>query len=106
MKQREVVVTQSAADDLSAAVRYIAKTVQNAQAAANLLDEFDALTQRLKDNAQGYPFVRDEVARAAGYRWAGFGNYMAFFRVEDSNKRVVIDRIAYNKRNWVQLRVE
>ena len=106
MRRREVVVTQHAADDLSSAVRYIAKTLLNPQAAEKLLDEFDAMTARLTNEAESYAFVRDEVARASGYRWAEFGNYMAFFRIEEAANRVVIDRVSYNKRDWAKFLVK
>ena len=99
----QVFVTQKASDDLSSAVRYISFSLSNAQAAARLLDSFDQLVQKLEAFASTYPFVREEIAASAGYRWAQFGNYLAFFRVEEATSTVVIDRISYKKRNWKAL---
>lgn len=103
MSAFRVFVTQKASDDLSAAVRYITFSLSNASAARQLLDSFDELVGKLESFAPTYPFVRDEIAASAGYRWAEFGNYMVFFRVDEQSSVVCIDRISYKKRNWTAL---
>lgn len=106
MNRLRAKITESAIQDLNTAARYISKNLMNPQAASDLLDSFDALVLALENTAHVYPFVRDEVAKAAGYRWAEIGNYMVFFRVDNANTTVYIERIAYKKRNWISLLVE
>lgn len=103
MSAFRVSVTQKASDDLSATVWYITLSLSNASAARQLLDSFDELVDKLESFAPTYPFVRDDVATSAGYRWAEFGNYMVFFRVDEQLGVVCIDRISYKKRNWAAL---
>ena len=103
MRNRNVFITQSAHDDLRAAARYIHTTLQNPAAATDLLDAFDSLVGQLEEIADVYPFVRDELAKASGYRWTEIGNYMVFFRIADDDQTVVVERIAYNKRSWASL---
>ena len=96
-------MTQKASDDLSSAARYMTLSLSNASAARQLLDSFDELVGKLESFAPTYPFVRDEIAASAGYRWAEFGNYMVSFRVDEQSGVVCIDRISYKKRNWAAL---
>ena len=67
------------------------------------MDDFDSLVARLEQGAGAFPFVRDEIARASGYRWSEIGNYMVFFRIAEDDQAVMVERVAYNKMNWIGL---
>lgn len=99
----DVVESASEARDLDAAVSYLVDALKNPSAAKHLLDEYESLVGALGKTPSFFPFVRDDLLRAAGYRWAQALSYLVFFTVDEENKQVRIERIAHESRNWAAL---
>ncbi len=99
-----VVVADPAANDLDGIVAYHIDTLSAPRAAADLLDDFDALLSELEETPGMYPKVRNLKLAMAGYRWAPIANsYAAFFIIDEGENQVTIDRILYRPRNWQSL---
>ena len=103
MKGYTVVVSAIAARDLEMAVAYLADTLKSPAAARKLLDEYDHMLASLAEYPLSHPLVQDDLLSYAGYRWAAFSSYVAFFTVEEQGKVVSIHRIAHEARSWMQL---
>jgi len=71
------------------ALRYYAEIVKKA-------NSLSAMPER-------YPFVNDEVLRAAGYRWLAVRNYIIFYFVNKVSHKVQIRRILYSGRDYTVL---
>lgn len=98
-----VVESAHARRDLDAAISYPADTLKSPAAAGSLLLRYEKLASELESHPLSFALVRDELLAYAGYRWAGFESYMAFFTVDEEAKTVVVHRIAHESRNWTQL---
>ena len=103
MRSYTVRESSHARRDLDAAVSYLVDTLKNVDAAKNLLLEYEKLIASLEGLPSSHPLVRDELLAYAGYRWAGFSSYMAFFTVNEEARAVDIHRIFHESRNWTQL---
>ena len=98
----DVVVSQTAEDDLMSAAKYIAYELGDKSAASNLIDKFDALVKRLETLPSAYPYVREEIAASSGYQWAYVGNYLALFQTFELSKTVLIVRFVYKKSDYAR----
>ncbi|MBQ9067988.1 MAG: type II toxin-antitoxin system RelE/ParE family toxin [Eggerthellaceae bacterium] len=98
-----MLLTHKAVQDLSAATGYIEHTLSSPSAAQGLLDAFEKLLGQLETMPEAHSFMRDDLLAYAGYRWAPFGSYLAFFIVDAENQEVVIERIAHESRDWKAL---
>ena len=67
------------------------------------LDYYDAIDKTinsLETMPNRCPLVRNERLREKGVRWIGIRNYIAFFRVEEGQKIVRIERILYSAQEY------
>jgi len=95
-----VKLTAPAETDLSEIIDYILKELEAPLAAENMMDAAEEVFRKLEFSPQSYSKVPDDRLSAIGYRWIGIKNYMAFFRIDESQKLVIVDRILYGRRNW------
>ena len=94
-------ITPSAERDIGDAAAYIENVLFNPQAADDLLDAVEAALAALQGNPQRRNLASDAVLRAWGIRFVRVKNYLAFFVVDEENRRVNIIRFLYAKRNWI-----
>ncbi|MEG0218178.1 MAG: type II toxin-antitoxin system RelE/ParE family toxin [Raoultibacter sp.] len=102
MKRYTVMVTEPAEDDLRDISDYIASLLQAPQAALRFLNHVDKVLQSLEEIPERCPLVQHEKLAIQGYRWIKIGNYVAFFRIR-ADALVVVDRVLYQKQNWIGL---
>ena len=100
MRDWSVEVAATAEKDLVDAALYIQDVLLNPQAAARLLDCFEACVAELSNQPAFRPLVRDVRLARLGYRWAPVAGYMVFFTVNEPEHTVVIERFLYGRSDW------
>jgi toxin ParE1/3/4 len=95
--------TPKAMNDLDEIYRYISDELFAEDAANNLLERIETSILGLKDFPFSCNFVADEFLKKKGYRKLIIDNYIAFYLVDELNKRVVIMRILYGRRKYQDL---
>ena len=96
----DVIHAKPAILDLNGIVHYIAVRLQNPAAASALLDEYEDRLANLRENPRFYGPVRMERLARLGYHRFSFGNYFAFYKVNDEEQKVVVLRIFYQKQDY------
>lgn len=90
-----------ALQDLDEIWEYISKDLFNPEAAENvvtsILDAVDVLGDFPESGAPLEPHINLD----SPYRFVTSGNYIAFYRFEENT--VFVDRVLYQKRNYVKL---
>lgn len=99
----EVFSTRAANRDMMKAADHIEFVLHNPQAADELLEEAGIKISSLSEFPQRYAVVDDSVLKSWGIRFLQVRNYLAFYVVSESEKRVYIVRFLYGKRDWVSI---
>ena len=89
--------TDLAERDLDSILNYIALILANPKAAADLLDQYSSKLAVLSKTPQIYPLSRIQKLSGMGLRSFVFGNYIAFFKIDDEDKAVTISRVFYQR---------
>ena len=96
-----IVFSPEAINDLEETKAYITEELCNEQAAvktvANILKDIRMLSE-LPESA---PLLSSVVEFDANYRFLVCGNYVAFYRLEGNEVKIV--RILYGRRNYMQI---
>ncbi|MCH5348528.1 MAG: type II toxin-antitoxin system RelE/ParE family toxin [Oscillospiraceae bacterium] len=88
---------------MQSAAAYIADTLGNKIAAANLLDAADREILSLSDFPERNSFVRDTLLALNGIRMQRINNYLAFYVINSETKSVSILRIIHSRRDWASI---
>ena len=99
----ELRITRAAENDLNETADYIEFVLMNPQAANHLLDAVEETLPTLSEYAERHVLVDDPVLKAWGIRFVQIKNYLAFYTIDESEKRVYIVRFLYGKRNWINI---
>ena len=95
--------SEPAENDLKSAAAYIAGTLGNKIAAANLLDAADKAVLSLSDFPERNPLVRDALLAANGFRMQRINNYLAFYVINSETQTISILRVIHSRRDWVSI---
>ena len=93
--------TPQAIDDLEEIWTYISDELSNPSAARNTIDGILKAVERLKVFSGAGAVLTFSDGINSGYRFVKYGNYLAFYRVIESD--VFVDRIIYGKRNYMSI---
>ena len=96
-------ITERAQRDISEAVGYIELSLKNPQAADALLDAVERELSGLANMPERYPAVTDDFLASLGFRLVRIKNYLAFYRIDESQAKVYVVRFLYGRRDWVSL---
>ena len=96
----EVKQTIPAEHDLYGIVNYIVYKLKNTKAAASLLDEYKSKLTSLKANPRLYGLSQSDRLARMGYRRFVFGNYIAFYTIDELNKTIFIVRVFYQRQDY------
>jgi toxin ParE1/3/4 len=99
MEPYDVVLLQSALDDLEGVVMYIAK--DSIRSAVQIHGRIIAAAHRLSEFPMMGRAVPDEKISRRGFRMVGVGKYLLFYKVYE--KRVVILRVIHGMRDYPHL---
>ena len=96
-------ISELAQNDLDAIVEYIAVQLANPIAAGNFLDEVEKCYSLLHSNPLIYAKSSDARLEREGYRKAIIKKYILFFKVFEEEKKVIVYRIIYGPRYYLNL---
>jgi addiction module RelE/StbE family toxin len=89
--------------DMQSAVDYICGELKNPLSARKLLEDAKIAANSLSEFPGRHPIIENELLGSYGIRMLPIHNYLLFYVVRDTEKRVVILRFLYNKRNWLDI---
>ena len=95
--------TIPAEHDLDGIVHYIAFKLKNPKAASDLLDEYKSKLASLNDNPRLYGLSQTERLARMGYRRFVFGNYIAFYTIDEFSKTIFVVRIFYQGQDYTSM---
>lgn len=96
----ELVWSADAADDLEAAVEYIANDLGSPMAAERMAESIIEKAQLFADFPGAAAALRTLSGVDTGYRYMVSGNWMAFFSIEGS--RALVVRVLYGKSDYLR----
>ena len=99
----ELVVSESAHEDLDNIISYIAVQLASPIAATGLLQEVARCYENLKSNPFMYGQCYDVRLAKEGYRKATLKNYVLVYKVDEAAKAVVVYRFFYGAQDYVKL---
>lgn len=94
-----VLITPQAEADIEAVCRYITLDLHNPQAATDLADALYGAIETLSAMPLRHPVWRREPWKSRGVRSMDVKNYRLFYLANESQHRVVVLRIFYNRRD-------
>lgn len=84
-------------------MNYISVELNAPKASENLFYEIDRKRKLIEENPLLFPLVRDPYLSKKGFRWIGVKNYMMFYRVNELEKIITINRFLYGHRDWMNI---
>ncbi|EJX00951.1 toxin-antitoxin system, toxin component, RelE family [gut metagenome] len=96
-------ITQTAERDMISAADYIEFALKNPEAADHLLDTAEEKINALSQFPQKFPLVDDRILSSWGIRFTIVSNYLAFYRISETEKQVTVVRFLYAKSNWASI---
>ena len=103
MDEYNVIVETTADSDLRSILRYITETLKEPVAAKRIYFSIKEKISNLDHMPQRHPTVRDETLANRGVRWMPAENYSVFYVINESERKVKVLRILYNRRDWQNL---
>lgn len=98
-----VLVTETAYQDLREAAAYMRDTLLPSSAAKTLIDAFEEAVGDLSTLLEGRPLVSDFDLAKRGYRWIPVGKFMLFYTTERDAHTVVVEHLLYGPRDWAKM---
>ena len=96
----KVVVTSDAEADLDSFVRYLLFEKENAQAAQNLLDDFDSTRRMLERIAGSLKMCENPRLKKLGYRRINFLSHRYFLLYRIAENMVYIDAVFHEFQDY------
>ncbi|MBO5348252.1 MAG: type II toxin-antitoxin system RelE/ParE family toxin [Clostridia bacterium] len=98
----EVILTESAKEELEDIFYYILKKLKAKKAAENFINKIERKILILEDIPNSYCIIDQCKLRKPKYRKLPINNYIVIYRVDEANKKVYIIRIVYKGRNYLK----
>ena len=99
----KIIHSTPAALDFDDIIFYIAQQLKNPTAASALRDEYNEKVAILRESPRLFGLAPAEDLARSGYQRFTFGNYIAFYLINDEEKKVHIVRIFYQRRDYENL---
>ena len=99
----QIYIAKIAEQDIADALDYIEFILKNPKAADDLLNLISERIGVLSEDPEIHPIVEDVVLKDWGIRFLLIRNYLAFYTIDHSAKRIYIVRFLYGKRNWIHI---
>ena len=93
--------TGQALADQAGITEYLARSLENPDAARHFLDELEGLVSTLECTPEAFAILAEPKLGALGYRKIPFMNYIALFRVEAD--RVYITHLFHQSQDYARL---
>lgn len=95
--------TPLASEDLESIFGYIYETLSSPTAAYRIMDEIENKINRLTIFPNSGSLITDDGLGSRGYRKVVADNYLAFYLIDETEKQIVIMRVLYGARDYVEL---
>lgn len=102
-KMYDVKITPIALEDLENIYNYIYQEQEEPQIANKLIETIEEKILSLEFMPQKFVLCKEEILRKKGYRKLIVKNYIAFYLIDEENKRVIIARVLYGARDYEKL---
>ena len=96
-------VTPSADKDLGEIFAYVAEVLKVPDTATKLVSRIYDDLKSLSSMPRRYPLSRDAFLAKQGFRIMPTESYLAFYIVDDVDKRVTVHRVLYARRQYATL---
>lgn len=98
----EVKVTRQAQEQLAEIIDYVTDELCAPEAADNLLVKMEKRIMSLSEFPERYQLIDEEPWRTEGIRKIVVNNFLIYYWIDVSNKKVQVTAIIYAKRNQVE----
>ena len=98
-----ITITEPAEKDLNSAVDYFITVLKAPKAAQTLLDEVEEKLNFLSANPLVYEIEYDDYLQERNIRSVLVRSHLVFYIVNQESEEVIILRILYARRNWVNI---
>jgi plasmid stabilization system protein ParE len=98
-----ITITEPAEKDLNSAVDYFITVLKAPKAAQTLLDEVEEKLNFLSNNPLVYEIEYDDYLQERNIRSVLVRSHLVFYIVNQESEEVIILRILYARRNWVNI---
>ena len=102
-KNYTVVITDSAYQDLRDISNYISKDLLDPEKAKEVIRKIANNISTLEQMPKRNPIVKDERLALSGIRTLFVVGHIVFYNLDKSSSFVIIIRILYKRKNWVEL---
>jgi addiction module RelE/StbE family toxin len=99
----QVITTKRAFNDMDEISGYIANVLNAPQAADRLISDIEQQITKLNQMPYKFALVTNERLAQQGVRKIPINNYLVFYRVNERLHKVIVMRVLYSARNWVNL---
>ena len=101
MSRYSIVITEQADADINSIGLYMIEELHHLTAARRFLDLVDARILELERFPRMHSPIRNKRLRE--YRKIHVMNYIVFYTIDEPHKTVVIQRVLYCRRDWMNL---
>lgn len=98
-----LLISDTAAKDLSQIISYLKNELSYPNSAELLLKKIRKETSKLKKKPFLFPLLQDEILAARRIRKLSIDNILIFYIINKSDKTVTVIRILHAKRDWINL---
>ncbi len=103
MSNYKLFMSESAATDLQNISDYISRNLMEPEIALKTISKIKVATMGLEYMPHRHELVSDERLYTQGLRKIIVDNYIIFYTITEIDKRVIIIRILYGKRDWINI---
>ncbi|RKX83141.1 MAG: type II toxin-antitoxin system RelE/ParE family toxin [Spirochaetes bacterium] len=103
MKNFSLIISDTAAKDLSEINSYLKNELSYPDSAKLLLKKIRKETSKLKELPFLFPLVADEILAARKIRKLSIDNILIFYILTENEKTVTVIRILHARRDWINL---
>lgn len=100
MEPYKVLVSSSYHQDLLSIVHHISRNLDAPCTASQLLNDIEKAVYGLATMPERFPLVNDPSLSSKQYRKCIVRNYLIFYKVDHSQKVILIHRILHARQNW------
>lgn len=103
MKKYKVVLTDTAKKDLQEIALYIASASGSREIAKRFVNELREKAARLETFPNTGTIPNDRILKSLGYRFLMHKDYLLFYQIEESQKKVFVMAIFNGKQDYLRV---
>ena len=103
MNEYRIAFTTHAKDDIINIGDYITFTLLAPDTSDKFIKGLRTSINQLKYFPYKYPFIQDNILKQKHIRYMPYKNYYIFYKIIEISQLVIILRVGYKKRNWLEI---